>query len=267
MKDSKDSLGDRMKGYESLTVTRIPKNSYMVIRLDGKAFHTYTKGFKRPFDKKLVSAMQETTKYLCESIQGVKFGYTQSDEITLIITDFDKEGTQQLFDGKIQKITSITASMATMKFNHIMRESNNIDRFGMFDSRVFAFERDNKDYDALEEAINCVIWRQQDCIRNSVSMVAQSVFSHTQLHKKNVKDMLQMLKDSDELDWDKYKNFLRVGTAVRKVDKSYIVPAGPHKAKKVNRKKFEIDLEMSIISDNKEYLRDILKINVPEVSH
>ena len=116
----KDQLGDRMKAfYEDRTRIKLPRRTYTIIRIDGKAFHTYTKGLKRPFDTGLIDDMNWTTEYLCKNIQGVKFGYVQSDEISLVLTDFDTLQTDLWFDGNLQKMASIAASMATARFNQL----------------------------------------------------------------------------------------------------------------------------------------------------
>ena len=113
----KDPLGDRMKEqYEHRTRYLLPRRTYTLIRLDGKAFHTFTRGMERPFDHNLMKTMNEVTKYLCENIMGCVLGYTQSDEITLLLTDFQNEKSEAYFDGNIQKIASISAGMASAKF-------------------------------------------------------------------------------------------------------------------------------------------------------
>lgn len=121
----KDDLGNRMKeNYENRTKQFLPRRTNTLIRLDGKAFHTYTKGFDKPFDDVLINTMNETTKFLCENIQGCIFGYTQSDEITLVLQDYNKLTSDAWFDGNIQKITSVSASMATAKFNELIPSNN-----------------------------------------------------------------------------------------------------------------------------------------------
>jgi tRNA(His) guanylyltransferase len=116
---AKDSLGDRMKNYEGRSQTYLPRRTYTMVRLDGKSFHSYTKHCKRPYDLDLMSDMDNTAKYLCENIQGCRIAYIQSDEITLVLTDFETIHTDAWFDGNVQKITSISASMATAKFNQL----------------------------------------------------------------------------------------------------------------------------------------------------
>jgi len=206
----KDALGDRMKDYyEDRTRIRLPRRTYTIIRIDGKAFHTYTKGLNRPFDDGLIEDMDETTAYLCKNIQGVKFGYVQSDEISLLLTDFDDLSTDAWFDGNLQKMCSIAASLATAKFNQLrmsrfckndgtdgyamaydgklMTESE-IESFKLatFDARVFQIP-------SSIEVENYFIWRQQDATRNSISSVAQSMYSPKELHGKKTDEMQEMI--------------------------------------------------------------------------
>ena len=188
----KNNLGDRMKNYyENRTKFFLPRRTYTLIRIDGKAFHTYTKGLEKPFDEKFVNDMDETAKYLCENIQGTKFAFVQSDEISILFTDFDKLQTSAWFDGNIQKITSISASLATAKFNELRPN-----KIALFDSRVFIIPNNI-------EVENYFIWRQQDTVRNSISSVAQSLYSHKELHNKNVSEMQEMCFKKG-INWNNY---------------------------------------------------------------
>jgi len=118
---SKDysGLALRMKNYEAINRNFLMPNMNNVLRLDGRAFHTYTKKFKRPFDDELINAMDAAAIYLCSNIQGVKFGYVQSDEISICFTDYDNYESTLWYDGNIQKIVSVSASMCAAKFNHV----------------------------------------------------------------------------------------------------------------------------------------------------
>lgn len=177
----KDQLGDRMKEYyESRTKLLLPRRTYTLIRIDGKAFHTYTRGLERPFDKQLINDMDETAKYLCKNIQGSKFAFVQSDEISILLTDFDKLQTSAWFDGNIQKITSVSSSLATAKFNELRPN-----KIALFDSRAFTIPSN-------VEVENYFIWRQQDTVRNSISSVAQSLYSSKELHGVNVSKMQEL---------------------------------------------------------------------------
>lgn len=192
------ALSTRMKeNYENRSKQFLLRRTPTVIRLDGKAFHTYTKNLQKPFDEGLIEDMQETTKFLCENIQGCKLGYTQSDEITLVLTDYDKLETSAWFDYNVQKITSISASLATAKFNQLrlkreafgtrLRGAGDLCNLTLafFDSRIFQIPE-------KEEVVNCLIWRQRDAEKNSVAMLAQSLYSHSELFKKNSNDMQEM---------------------------------------------------------------------------
>jgi tRNA(His) guanylyltransferase len=177
---NKDSLGDRMKErYENRTRYCLPRRTYTIIRLDGKAFHTYTRSMEKPYSQLLTNAMDFATVNLCKEVQGVRFAYTQSDEISLLLTDFEGPQSEAWFDGNIQKIVSVAASIATVYFNQAMI-TNLAHPLPManFDARVFTIP------DPVEVA-NYFIWRQQDAVRNSIQMLAQSIFSHKELQNKN----------------------------------------------------------------------------------
>ena len=115
--NKKDILSDRMKTYENVNRTYLTRRTPVIIRLDMRAGHTFTKGFQKPFDEIFMKSMRETMKYLCENIQGCKLGYTQSDEISLLLVDYDDINTAAWFDYNILKIVSVSASMATLAFN------------------------------------------------------------------------------------------------------------------------------------------------------
>lgn len=194
-KENKDGLGDRMKQYENITRCHLMPRSYTFCRIDGRAFHSYLKGCQRPFDKKVMEDMDATAIYLCENVQNAKLGFVQSDEITLLLCDFDKITTSQFFDGNIQKISSVIASMATAKFNqkrferHMMAVEQISD---LWDLPLATFDCRCWNVPNAIEAMNVFRWRQQDCIRNSVSMVAQSKFSPKELNGKSQADMHEM---------------------------------------------------------------------------
>jgi len=208
-KKSKDSLGDRMKGfYESRTKTSLSRRQYTMIRIDGKAFHTYTRGLKRPFDDDLMEDMDNTAKYLCSKIQGAVCAFVQSDEISILLTDFAGLDTQAWFDYDVQKMTSISASYATFAFN-MARLKRKLSASALefdvkdlnikeahFDSRVFQLP-------IKYEVENYFIWRQQDTTRNSISSVAQSLYSQKELHGKNTNQMQEMIFQKG-INWNDY---------------------------------------------------------------
>lgn len=275
----KDSLGDRMKGYENISRNHLTRRVPIIIRLDGKSFHTFTKGLNRPFDEILINTMQETAKYLCENIQGCKIAYTQSDEITLLLTDYEKIDTQGWFEYNIQKMVSISASMATLQFNRIFL--NNVKRFdrkniyyrqfendeletseykkfkkdekyseglqqkvdmgAIFDSRVFSIPK--------EEVNNCFVWRQQDATRNSIQMVGQSNFSHKELNKKSC-DMIQdMLFKERGINWNDFNTQLKRGSCI--IKEEYLLETDKGSA---TRTRWVVDKDIPIFSVDKNYI-------------
>ena len=228
---TKDSLGDRMKSYyEDRYRINLPRRTNILLRIDGKAFHAYTKGLKRPYDIGLSDDMDATIKFLCENIQGAKLGYVQSDEISILVTDYDTLDTSPWFDNNLQKMCSIAASLATAKFNQLrifrkatekkstIKAIDHIEieeiKLAMFDSRVFIIPE-------AEEVINYFIWRQQDATRNSISMAAQSMFSHKQLQGKSGSQMQEMMFTEKGVNWNDYPTRFKRGAAIVKVNILY----------------------------------------------
>ena len=228
-----DDLGLRMKSYyEQISKTKLMRRTPVIIRIDGKAFHTFTRGFAKPFDMVLMKSMQETTKYLCENIQGCVLGYTQSDEITLLLIDYQKFETSAWFDYEVQKMCSIAASMATMSFNRLFKDNVDsyikdnevtelvdiyikaVEKGAMFDARVFNIPK--------EEVTNCIYWRQLDASRNSVQMVGQAYFSHKQLQNKSCSNIQDMLMENHNINWNDFTVPQKRGTAVIKVIKEVV---------------------------------------------
>ncbi|WP_300924569.1 tRNA(His) guanylyltransferase Thg1 family protein [uncultured Clostridium sp.] len=263
-----DALGIRMKEYEAVTNTKLVNRTPVIIRLDGRAFHTFTKGFKKPFDDTLNYCMQETMKYLCENITNCIFGYTQSDEITLVLLEQSKES-QPWFDNRIQKIVSSTASMATLKFNQALTNrvlfnffNENEDEFAECDDLEESFAKTkyaNKLFQATfdtrvfnlskEEVINCIIWRQQDATKNSISSLAQANFSHKQLQGKNSIEMQDMLVNEKGINWNDIPTKYKRGSACIKKPVEINTPNGI-----VTRNKWVIDDEMPIITQDRDYI-------------
>lgn len=227
-----DDLGVRMKTfYEQIPKTKLMRRCPVAIRIDGKAFHTFTRGFQKPFDEVLIKSMQGTMKYLCENIQGCVLGYTQSDEITLILVDYKKLTSSAFFDYEVQKLCSIAASMATMAFNkffekyvdeyrfskwdgvsnyedgtwgYIQTLLKAVDKGAMFDARCFNIPK--------EEVTNLVYWRQDDASRNSIQMVGQANFSHKELHKKSRNDIQDMLMTQKGINWNDFPTYQKRGS-------------------------------------------------------
>jgi len=202
-----DELGKRMKeNYEMRTRMFLPRRTYTMIRLDGKAFHTFTKEFNRPYDEHFSACMDYTALKLCENIQGAKFAYVQSDEISILLTDFNKIGTDAWFDGNVQKITSVSASIATAHFNHCTE----VDNLAYFDSRVWTVP------DPIEVE-NTFIWRQQDAVRNSIQMTGQSLYSQNELHGKGVNQIQDMCFEKGT-NWNDQPTRFKRGGFISKVE-------------------------------------------------
>ena len=275
-----DDLGTRMKEfYEQVPKTRLVRRMPVAIRIDGKAFHTFTKGFQKPFDEVLIKTMQETTKYLCENIQGCVLGYTQSDEITLILVDYQKLTSSAWFDYEVQKICSISASMTTMAFNKLFRknveswwttpfvgitkECQNreslyriyqiaVEKGAMFDARCFNISK--------EEVTNLIYWRQLDATRNSIQMVGQANFSHKELQNKTCNMIQDMLHKQKGINWNDYPTVCKRGTAcIKEYDYTdmnvmyypYLKPKG----------KWVLDTEMPILKgEDRAYIDDLIYI-------
>lgn len=195
----KDSIGNRMKeNYEFRSRAKLIRRIPVIIRLDGKAFHTLTRKCVKPFDENFLDTMTSTALYLCRNIQGAKCAYCQSDEISILVTDYDKLNTDAWFDYIKSKVESISSGMASAHFTTHWCYNGDI---AVFDSRAFNVPK--------EEVCNYFIWRQQDWVRNSIHMYARSLYSHKELQNKNQSDMHEMIHKKG-LNWadlpDEWKN-------------------------------------------------------------
>lgn len=257
-----DDLGIRMKTYyEQVSKTTLLRRMPVAIRIDGKAFHTFTRGFEKPFDTSLVNVMQQTTKKLCENIQNCVFGYTQSDEITLILVDYKDINTAAWFNYEVQKLCSISASMATLYFNKFFKQSveefdinsiiqeKEVDNYklsnsykralntgAMFDSRCFNIPK--------EEVCNLIYWRQLDATRNSIQMVGQANFSHKELQGLTCNKIQDKLLTEKDINWNNYPTYLKRGTSCLKKDSEWV-----------------LDMNMPILKgEDRKYIEDLIFI-------
>lgn len=286
-----DDLGTRMKEYEKRNQYYLQKRTPVAIRVDGRSFHTFTKGFKRPFDDILMKSMQETAKYMCENMGNAKFAYVQSDEITIILVDYDTLETDCWFNYRTDKLCSISASMATMAFNRVFVK--NVDEWGrltfpnwdeggtneevdvdllklndvyqraigkgaMFDARCFNIPK--------EEVTNLIYWRQLDATRNSIQMVGQANFSHKELQNKSCNDIQDMLHEQKGINWNDYPTVCKRGTACIK-NRKIIEYLDEFKvtAKLIDSTKTEnswiIDTEMPILKgEDRAYIDDLIYV-------
>lgn len=246
-------LDERMKKYEYITRHYLMCRTPVIVRVDGKAFHTFTKDMKKPFDPIFMKSMQNTMKYLCENVQGCVLGYTQSDEISLLLVDYENLESSAWFDNNLSKIISITSSMASVYFNLIFRYKVEDYCYNMkgsaeyrtllrqktkdltvFDSRAFNLQK--------EEVNNYFVWRQQDAIKNAIQMIGRAYFTHKELENKNGKDIVDML-DSIKVDYHSYTTSEKRGTCCIKTDKGW-----------------ELDTEIPIFKDNKDYIEKLIYV-------
>lgn len=192
-----DNLGSRMKrNYEDVTRYMLPRRTNVILRLDGKAFHTLLAGAKKPFDLDVHTAMVNTMEYLLNNIQGAKWGYTQSDEISILLTDYDTLKSEAWFNNNVQKICSIAASMASVEFSAAYGKK------GLFDCRVFTIGD-------FEEVKNYFKWRQIDAQRNAINATAQSLYSHIELQGRNQEELLRLI--NFKTNWNEYADAFKNG--------------------------------------------------------
>lgn len=217
-------LGDRMKSYENVFSIHIQPRMPAILRLDGKSFHTLCRGCQKPFDEHLANCIDKTAQYLLNEIQNSRLAYVQSDEISLLLIDYNTFQSQQWFGGNVQKIVSISACMAGVEFSSLFNKK------AFFDSRVFILPE--------REVVNYFVWRQQDCTRNSISAVAQSLYSPKQLHKKNSSDMQEMIFQKG-INWNNFSSYWKRGRVILKND---------------------INKEITIFSEDRKYIEKFMVI-------
>ncbi len=224
MQTKRDSLGDRMKRYEAVTRFSLPPRTYTLLRVDGRAFHTFTRGLEKPYDKDFMTCMDRVAIALCEEIAGTQFAYVQSDEISLLAVDFLEIGTQAWFDGLVQKWCSVAASIATMTFNERVSHYN----LALEGTTLFGLKQPNVTFDARVwtipdhvEVENYFVWRQQDAVRNSIMMLARAHASHKQLHGKNQSAQHEIIHAAGD-NWEKHPARFKHGGIIRRQAVDYL---------------------------------------------
>lgn len=246
----KTSIGDRMKGYEAVSKTKLTNRTPVIIRLDGKAFHTWTKKLHTaaddPFDEMMHNMMVVATQHIMANVQNAEIAYTQSDEISILLNDWKTLSTQQWYGNNVQKMVSVTAAAAAAAFNYIAVAEGYIhcmDDLALFDSRAFNIPKD--------EVNNYFVWRQQDATRNSINMLGQYHFSHKEMHGKNVsqvQDMLMLSLDDDDgeplnINWNDLDTWKKRGTCVMKNPDSFD-----------SRTRWSIDEDIPIFTADTDYI-------------
>ncbi len=247
-----DSLGDRLKNnYEDRFRFYLPRRTYTLVRVDGKAFHSFTQQCVRPFDTQLMTAMDQTAVALCQEVGGARLAFVQSDEISVLLTDFETIHSEAWFDGNLQKICSVSASVATMAFDRAYGG----DTMALFDARVFVIP------DPVEVE-NYFIWRQQDASRNSIQMAASACFSPGQLHGKDCDMLQEMLFQEKGINWNDYPIGCKRGRVVRKVTTPQTVTYTDKRTNQTNT--VEVDRshwrvhEPPIFTQDRQYLTSLI---------
>lgn len=272
-----NTLHNRMKSYEESYKYLITPKTYIIVRCDGKNFSKYTSKLVKPFDDELADAMYETAIALCKEFNA-KFAYTQSDEISLVITDIgDNPDTQPILGNVLQKLCSLTASVATAKFNEVRNLQyinsliDDIKSFGKvtnvvlpkqayFDARVFVVPN-------ADEVINHMIWRQQDATRNSVSMAAHALLGHNATMNLSGEEKQEKMFQDKDVNWNDYPTKYKRGVVISKktILKDVINPTdmdcnSEPEVLSVTRSKWMVDFEIPIFTKDKQYLFDLIPI-------
>lgn len=257
----------RMKRYEASSDIVLTRRMPVVLRFDGSHFHTFTRGFKKPFDEILIKTMQDTMLDLCKNIQGAVFGYTQSDEITIILIDYQTLESNAWFNYRLEKMCSIGSSMASRFFNQHFIENvelfygkrrmhnwqtqsimglsqDELRQYNIYKKRYFSADFDCRAYNIPKEDIcNCVLWRQKDAAKNSVQSLAQSMYSASELKGISCENLKAKLLKEKGINWDDLPTIQRHGSACRKCNKVW-----------------DLDVDMPNIQLNREYVEKVIYI-------
>lgn len=239
-----DKLGDRMKRqYEDRSRFHLPRRTYTVIRIDGKAFHTYTRHAAKPFDYDLMENLDRAAVALCEEAMGCRCAYGQSDEYSFLLTDFEGNSTEAWFDGNLQKIASVAASIFTAAFN---RQEPLPDHSAHFDARVFTIPDPT-------EVENYFIWRQQDATRNAILMVGYAHFSPKQMHGLNVSQVQEKLFQERGINFNDFPARAKRGRiAWREL----------YQIEEATRSRWVIDNEMPVLTQQREYFCERMRVPI-----
>ena len=258
-----DSLKEKCTYYRGLTDYKLPPKSYMLIMLDGRSFsRKVKKHFKQPFDDDFINMMNETARHLCKNIQGCRGAYVQSDEISLILTDFEKEATTPFFGGRMCKILSICASLAASKFNNLYMQyragqnSGSLTTEEIKELPLFEFDCKAWTVPTPNDVIAWFIWRQNDCIRNSKQQAAQTYFSHKTLKGLDADEQVKLLKEEKKIDWlNDFNDGEKYGRFVFPIQHVLVNDKG----EEYTRNRFEVQYAkpLSDKSNNKEFVEAI----------
>jgi len=246
-----------MKSYEQAVDYVLTPRTPLILRVDGKAFHTYTRGLKRPWDENLNEVMDITARTLCENIQGAQIAYVQSDEISILVHGYKSFSSQQYFNGRVQKMCSVVASIAAATFTarswvvfdkgDCVPDKASLIRPAYFDCRAFVLPE--------ADVCNYFLWRQQDATRNSIQSLARSMYSHKECNNKNGSQLQEMCFQKGH-NWNDLPVKHRRGQCI--VRKTYEHTVGETVTV---RSRWETDENIPLFSEDRGYINDLLAVN------
>ena len=248
------TLEKRMRRYEAVSDIRLIRRIPLILRLDGVHFKSFTRGLKKPFDEIFKAAMAKTMLELCKSIEGVVFGYVQSDEITLVLVDYKELDTDAWFDYRLQKLCSVSASMCSRFFNRIFRDE--VEKSDLENKNTYRKKYDLADFDCRafnipkEDVCNCILWRQRDAERNSIQSLAQSLYSHKEIIGLNTNILQDKIFTEKGINWNDLCTYYKRGCAC---------------IKDTDTRKWRIDYNMPILSKDRNYIEKLINFDDVEV--
>lgn len=274
------NLKEKSKFFQIKRDYEINTDGYILAHIDGRSFSKMVKNkFNKPFDDSFIEMMNQTAEYLCENVQACHLAYVQSDEITLLLKKNNPDG-DVFFGGRLCKMQSIIASLATAKFNQLMTIYN------ITKNNYFFTKEDTADtiYDIVDavDVINtmplyqfdCKVWdvptandamawflfRNIDCIRNSKQQAAQSYLSHKELMGLHTDDQIDLLLEKTGIDWNSYKDGEKYGRLIYKVEEEFETEI-KGEIVKYKRNKFRANDGFDLtITENRDKLRNICPI-------
>jgi tRNA(His) guanylyltransferase len=251
------SLSDRMKQYERSWETELTYRLPVIIRLDGRSFHSFTRNCEEPFDDDLIMTMAKTAREVCKDIAGAQFAYTQSDEISILVTPYTSLNFEPHFGNRVQKLSSVTASKATAHFNDLFPEEKSDGALANFDARCFIVPKDDVE--------NYFVWRQKDWERNSIQMLARSYFSHNECHGLSCDELQEKLWQEENVNWSYLDSHLKNGVGlyeevycqlIKELDKD--IPDHVDQDKEITRSEWKIDYNIPEFSKDREFIRQFV---------
>lgn len=217
------TLEDKCLYYRGLSDYKLMPNSYVLVMLDGRSFsHLVKNKFQKPFDDDFIQMMNETATYVCKNVQGCKFAYVQSDEISLVLTDFDTPTTDAFFGNRLCKMQSIIASLATAKFNQLMIKHRMENGMGINPGDVIdntplcQFDCKCWNVPSFNDVFAWFLYRQIDCVKNSKQQTAQTYLPHNTLVGKNTDQQIELLKNEKGIDWNSFTDNKKYGRFIWK---------------------------------------------------